>query len=262
MESLCCYQQNDFLGYGIKYIFYFDGVNTMTANETKCKRFYLICLGIFLASILMAPGILIAEFISLATDPNALPNWQGTLNLNGTSPDGTKNIHVNIDYAVYTPTTDPVGGNFNSTFPGQDPSNGSKYVYAYQLFNIGTTGDAKIMSFTVGLDGDIYESPANINSFNNPNLPLGVTPLNMQLSGSPPTSAIWNYTMSNIGLGGRSKILMFTSPRGPEWDFSSIIGTSATGATGYLPSPVPEPATLLILGVAGSLFLLLRKFQK
>ena len=237
------------------------GANTMTANRSRFKRFFWFYVGVALVSLLLTPGILHATFISLASDPNAMPDWQGTLNLNGTGSGGV-NIHANIDYAVYAPATEPVGGNFNSTFPGQDPSNGSQYVYAYQIFNIGTTGDAKIMSFTVGLDGDIYESPANINNFNNPNLPVGVNVYSMQFTGTPPTSANWNYLISNIGLGGRSKILMFTSPCPPEWDYASIVGTSVTGATGNLPSPTPEPATLLILGAAGSLFFLFRKFPR
>ena len=240
----------------------------MTANRSRFKRFFWFYVGISLVSLLLTPGILHATFISLASDPNAMPDWQGTLNLNGTSSGGV-HIHANIDYAVYAPATEPVGGNFNSTFSGQDPSNGSQYVYAYQIFNIGTTGDAKIMSFTVGLDGDINESPANIKEFINPNLPVGVSVNSSQLTGNPPTSANWSYSiMSTIGLGGRSKILMFTSPCGPEWDYAAIVGTSATGATSNLPSPsdlsypTPEPATLLILGVAGCMFFLFRKLPR
>jgi hypothetical protein len=237
----------------------------MTATRNRTKWSVWFYLGIFLVPLLLAPVSLRAEFLSLADDANAMPAWQGTVYFDGTNPANTKHLKVQVDYAVYAPGEN--GGNFNASFPGEDPSNGGKYVYAYQLFNTGDAVDAKIMSFSVGMDGDGIEAPADINFFANPNLPVGVSCSSKQLTGVPPTSAVWSFFTTNIvpGTGGasRSQILMFTSPCRPEWDFASVVGTSATGATKELPSPTPEPASWILLGCGcGFLFLFRKKSQR
>jgi hypothetical protein len=232
--------------------------NTMTANAFHIRWLYRFCFSISLAALFLPSGILHAElFTSLATDSNALSDYRGSLNMDGDNTAHTKYLHLKVEYAVYAP-----GTSFDASFPGLDPSNGTQFVYAYQIFNTGISTDEKIMSLTVGLDKAAL--PANISETANPT-PLGVSSYSKSLSGTPPTSAVWSYLVAPMGSGyivpgtggtSRSKILFFTSPNGPGLDHASAVGTNATGATGYyLPSPVPEPTTLIILAVVGILLL-------
>jgi hypothetical protein len=137
-----------------------------------------------------------------------------------------------------------------------DPSGNSQYVYAYQVFNNANppSSDLGVSIFSVGLEGN--ESPANIEeiSTGKTSFPTFAT------AGSPPVSksATWSYTSANrITPSANSKILIFTSPYAPEWDFCTLDGSTAfyqspanpqQGAG--IPSPVPEPCTFIMLGMA------------
>src|SRR5438552_10825429 len=86
----------------------------------------------------------------LATDLNAMAGFHGTTDF--TSNVGTLFLRAEVDYAVYEP------GKFQLTFgPGSDPSNGTQYLYAYELHNTGTVGNSSDRDpdfLSVGFHGD------------------------------------------------------------------------------------------------------------
>ena len=58
------------------------------------------------------------------------------------------NVDGSIDYAVYAP------GQFDLSFPGEDPSHGTQYVYRYQLYDSSSpTSTDSIRKLSVGLVG-------------------------------------------------------------------------------------------------------------
>lgn len=202
----------------------------------------------------------------LPADANAMGPWQGSVHVFGQLASFA--VEADVDFAVYAPS--PGASNFDATFGlGADPTGGTEYVYAYQVFNV-TTGSISdtITEFQIGLDGDetLTGNPAA-----SPPDQLGhvffvdgtgdVSPSSALLSdptGTPaPTAAVWSFLSVLIPSGQSSDVLLFTSPDGPEWD-SATVGGDWT-ASGDVPSPgVPLPATLALL-TAGSSMLLARR---
>jgi hypothetical protein len=176
--------------------------------------------------------------------------WRGTQGF-----DALGFLVANVDYAVYAP------GQFHaSTALGNpvDPSNGSQYVYAYQIWNA-PSAIASLSLFSVGF-ADVGESdagtegadkmPANINFLP---FPTGVSPSNWTFNGVPAQSAVWNFIQPPVAVGDHSSVLIYTSPFAPETDSATLQGGALT-ASARLPSPVPEPGTcLLVLASAGVL---------
>jgi len=154
-------------------------------------------------------------------------------------PDAT--MSATLDYAVFAP-----GPAFDAAFPGQDTSNGTHYVYAYQFLNLDTT----IINLTVGLDGnEILGTVGFIPDAG------AVNPFSFSFTGAGPTSANWDFNISTplLTTGLSSAVLFFTSADEPEFDTGSI--TADIADTQLVPSPLatnplPEPATLglMILG--------------
>jgi hypothetical protein len=177
----------------------------------------------------------------LATDPTAIPGWHGTVLFNNGVLD------VNVDYAVYAP---------GAYGPG-DPSGGTRYVYAYQGFNISATRPFSNISVgladpSVAFDGGFDPGHQNTG---------GVIPLFQDSragSGFPSSSfrSIFQPTgpFTSVGPGQYSQVLLFTSSAPPQMYSSSVIDTGEQVQLA-LPSPVPEPGAvaLFILGSAGFL---------
>jgi hypothetical protein len=194
----------------------------------------------------------------LAGDTNAMAGWHGFVSLSGSHPNHY--LYATVDYAVYAP------GTFDLSFPGSDPSNNNAYVYAYEFFNNTTsTSTEKVSAFSVGLHGG--GPVANAGYLTPPVGPTGQT-------SDPPgaitsTAAVWYYSTANyVGPGQNSEVLIFTSPFAPEWDLTALSANYSVGAQtpgngivpvqgNGVPSPTPEPATMLLLAMAGGLFGLL-----
>lgn len=198
--------------------------------------------GVVVLAALSAQSTAKAEW--LAADGNAIAGWHGSVSI-------LPAANAKINYAVFAP------GDITKTFADwTDPTGGTGYVYAYELFNLGGSGDY-IKYLTVNLQGN--EMAANVSE-----IPIPGTPSPRHSDGSTlSTSVKWNYTLANRVYGGEtSNILIFTSPYRPEWDLSMIqYNVIPVNVPGGLPSPIPEPSTLFGLAIAGALVLMFHRFR-
>ncbi len=218
------------------------------------KRYW----GISLVVLLVCSSAAMGSWLPL--DGNVLTSgtttWQGTVPFTYTL--GSHNLNVNVDYAVYAPGQ--FGTSMELGYP-TDPSDGTEYVYAYQIWN-NTGGNQGVSAFTVGFTAAPGNSdPANQGFVLAPSN-SGVPPASYDFSygsSGDAQSAVWSYgSATPLAIGKYSDILIYTSPYPPEWDQSSVQTASALVAGGFLPSPVPEPATCTLLIVAG-IFLAVRR---
>jgi hypothetical protein len=186
----------------------------------------------------MGPSSALADL--LCNDPNAIAAWSGEKAF--TATDGTFSINAAVDFAVYAP------GKFNTTFGGADPSGGTEYVYAYQIFNVTDPASEEITKISVGLLP--LSGAHNIGVLTSPPvLGGGIVPDLYRLSGG---SARWNFDDPTIAYGDHTAVFFFTSPDAPEWLAASV--QDGLAASGLLPSPmpVPEPTTLALLLLGGA----------
>ena len=121
-----------------------------------------------------------------------------------------------------------------------------RYIYSYKITN---TSAAAFSFFSVEiLDAAI----ANISDLNIDAM-TGVAPDQWATVNSPMQSVEATFT-SVIGSGQSSAILWFVSTDGPGSGDGALVGMSSgyVFAVGTLPTPVPEPVTVALLGI-GSL---------
>lgn len=192
----------------------------------------------------------------LMDDVNGMSAWQGDLLMTGPMPGMYEVIAVRTEYCVYLP------GQFDLSFPGEDPSGGARYIYAYQLFNdldphpaAGTGYDPDyVYRFTVGLNTD--EAAADNTYLSG----TGAVPDDLDTLTATSTQVGWNFTLNQMYYPSVSAVLLFSSPYGPEMYNATVRGWQL--ATGYeLPSPVPEPATLSLLAI-GAGWLAMRRRRR
>jgi hypothetical protein len=181
----------------------------------------------------------------LAVDPLALPGFHGTVSFN----DGV--LNVDVDYAVYAP----------GAYGAGDPSGGTRFVYAYQGFNLSTTRPFR--GITVGLQNAAFAFDGGYD----PGHPLtgGVIPLftdSQAGSGFPASSfrAIFQNAgpFTKVNPGQYSQVLLFTSTQPPQFYSSSVIDEGQQ-VQHNLPSPIPAPASLVFCVLGGATFLRRRR---
>ena len=207
----------------------------------------LIVIGLPILFLLVQAGLLLGD--SNAYNDGAGP-WPGPVppegSWTGKAEFRAMVFEADVEFCVYAP------GDFDNSFPGQDPSTGTDYVYAYQIFNdldfyppppfsgavrglsVGINGGDEIITHVGSIPGTGDQSPQSddLNS----------------------SSVWWIFGDAyELDKGEISDILFFTTPGVPEWDYADMDGGFPD--TGQLPSPqgAPEPGTLALLAVAGLL---------
>ena len=191
----------------------------------------------FLIVVLLHGGV--AKGGLLASDSAAYND--GTTTWRGTQPFTSFGLlDVNVDYAVYAPGQFQLSSALHNP---TDPSGGTQYVYAYQLLN-DVGGTLPVTAFSVGFTeaGTDGRNKAVLNVSDVSPFPAGAAPSNTAYNGQ---SAVWNYATA-MATGNESAVLVYTSPYPPETDYASVQGGIATDQE-RLPSPVPEPASGLLL---------------
>lgn len=181
----------------------------------------------------------------LAIDPTALPGFHGTVSFN----DGV--LNVNVDYAVYAP---------GAYGPG-DPSGGTRFVYAYQGFNVSTT--RPFSNLSVGLQ----DASVAFDGGFDPGHPLvgGVIPLfqDSRAGSNFPASSFRSIFQNSgpftkVNPGQYTQVLLFTSTAPPQFYSSSVIDEGEQ-VQQTLPSPIPAPASLVVCVLGGATFLRRRR---
>jgi len=202
----------------------------------------------FLLCLLLAGTLFVPAARALPTE-GALTDWGPTIVPFDYTYDGDgRQLAGQIEYAVY------------ETYDN-NPLTGGAYVYAYQIISSGDS-DVSIDSFSVGILDDAIVSDigweAAVGGEVNPSFAY------FSPDAQDPQSAMYLFLPQPqfagvIGIGESSTILLFSSDSRPEEGFGIIEGGSIGGTVEGLPTPLPEPATMVLLGAGGMLVTLTRK---
>ena len=144
-------------------------------------------------------------------------------------------ISANVEYAVYS------SGVYAGYIPASLPA--GKFIYAYQVFNT-VASNIPVNLFSVGLNAGAIQ--ANDQCWTDGTYgTLGGIP-STGFSGftvSPQQEAAYGFFFGSIGQNQHSVVLLFSSDLAPTTGYGTI-----GGALGALPTPVPEPATIVLFG--------------
>ncbi len=186
-------------------------------------------------------------------DVNAIPGFTGSQAFSVTNNGDL--LEVDVDYAVFAPGDYPGAG-----VAGTDPSGGGDYVYAYQAY-VSTTGNVGMSQLSLGLLDDDFVNPQ-------PD-PLNVAfydTLHETTGGDVPSNSFlmsasvlvwWRFTTSEVSPGDHSVVVLITSDFGPTFEPASVTG-GGMSAQETLPSPLPEPTTVALMGL-GAVVMLRRR---
>jgi hypothetical protein len=186
-------------------------------------------------AVLLVSGTAYGGF--LPTDPAAMSAWQNSKVISAPSK-----ISATVEYAVYAP------GQFANSaalgFP-TDPSGGTDYVYAYEVYATSPAVKDLTVQTTAGA---VPPSSTNIGDWMAADGGLSATGVfNLSADLSRVANAKW--TRSTGILNTHSDVLYFTSAFAPHLATASISGGGSLVATGQLPSPIPEPTAAALAAI-------------
>ena len=183
---------------------------------------------IVLVSAVVFPSIVSA---AISADPGALPGFHNHITFTAGSA-----LSGSLDYAVYGP------GSYDGSlsFPAD------KYVYCYQVFDSpGST--VNIDYFSVGLYPGITVGSLTYDAAHPFAVSGGINPFTeFPLS----QTVLYMFAISPITPNSHSSVLLFTSDKAPMMGSGVVSGGYTGGAVISLPTPIPEPATLLFFTLA------------
>ncbi|MGB8226429.1 MAG: hypothetical protein WCE45_06145 [Sedimentisphaerales bacterium] len=167
---------------------------------------------------------------SLYNDPNAMADFKNKTSFSITM--SGKTLKADVEYAVYAP----------GDYQGDDQTDGSEYIYAYQISN-STQSNVAIDFFSVGLIDSSYAD--YIYTDTTYGTPGGKDPFAFSF----PQSAGYMFIGDALNPGQWSDVLIFSSTYSPTIGFGTVSGGGLCGM-GSLPTPsmlLPEPATIIFL---------------
>ena len=175
-------------------------------------------------------------------DPAAMASWRGVASTFVSNPSSTHFASVQVAYAVYETSNFVNSGGF-------DPANGFyKYIYAYQVFNVGVSTDP-VQFFKVnegeGSGFAAYDGHKAVAG--------GIAPMIQP-------GAKFDFSQIKLTTDEHSVVLLFASNSAPSWGTAYTKSGDFAQQAYTVPVAAPEPMTigLLGLGFAG----LVRKVRK
>jgi hypothetical protein len=185
---------------------------------------------VILTAVVVVFSMSLVAGAGLALDPAAMSGWRDTLDFNSGA------LVAQVQYAVYAP----------GMYHGSISIPSGHYTYAYQLYNVG--GNA-LTSFKVNMVNGSGAMNGSIDTTYGDS--SGVAPLMVNVVNEALESSFYAlYMIAQLQPGAHSVVLLYTSPNGPTTTEASVADGGLISASGA-PAPLPEPATLILLGLSG-----------
>ena len=176
-------------------------------------------------------------------------SWQNTTHFLASNSE--RALDIQVDYAVFAPGQFP--GSY-TPFAGFAAPAANEYVYAYQIYNVGTAHGGTSGSAFSQLAVDILSPVSSLGKDESGAGPTGdAGGLSTSFAFLSQQGASYLFLVPALQVDQYSVVLFLTSTYGPSFAQATVYDHGLS-ATGNLPMPLPTPASasLLVLGLAAA----------